>query len=89
MGWSGIMEWNGVEWILVEDAFWSFWVILTRLVISGPNLVVCAETNKEVNFATRWRQIHPTSLNIYFVLFLLGGFCKKCLECFYLFFLQM
>ena len=22
------MEWNGVEWILVEDALWSFWVIL-------------------------------------------------------------
>ena len=42
MGWSGIMEWNGVEWILVEDAFWSFWVILTLLVILGPNLVVFA-----------------------------------------------
>ena len=40
MGWSGIMEWNGVEWILVEDAFWSFWVILTLFGKCGPNLVV-------------------------------------------------
>ena len=30
MGWNGIMEWNGVEWILVEDALWSFWVVLGR-----------------------------------------------------------
>ena len=22
------MEWNGVEWILLEDALWSFWVVL-------------------------------------------------------------
>ena len=40
MGWSGIMEWNGVEWILVEDAFWSFWVILTLFGKFGPNLIV-------------------------------------------------
>ena len=26
MGWSGIMEWNGVEWILVEyDYFKTCW----------------------------------------------------------------
>ena len=28
MDWNGTMEWNGVEWILVEDALWSFWVVL-------------------------------------------------------------
>ena len=61
MEWSG-MEWNGVEWILVEDAFWSFCVILTLLVILGQNLVVFAPKRKKVNFATRRRQIHPTSL---------------------------
>ena len=61
MGWSGIMEWNGVEWILVEDAFWSFWVILTLLVILGPNLVVFVPKRKKVNFLTRRRQIHPTT----------------------------
>ena len=61
MGWSGIMEWNGVEWILVEDAFWSFWVILTLLDILGLNLVVFAQTNKKVNSSTRRRQRHLTS----------------------------
>ena len=61
MGWSGIMEWNGVEWILVEDAFWSFWVILTLLVILGANLVVLRKKRKKMNFATRRRQIHPTN----------------------------
>ena len=61
MGWSGIMEWNGVEWILVEDAFWSFWVILTLLVILGANLLVLGPKRKKVNFMTRRRQIHPTT----------------------------
>ena len=61
MGWSGIMEWNGVEWILVEDAFWSFWVILILLVILGKILVVFAPKRKQVNFLTRRRQIHPTN----------------------------
>ena len=40
MGWSGIMEWNGVEWILVEDVLWSFLVILTLFGKCGPNFVV-------------------------------------------------
>ena len=65
MGWSGIMEWNGVEWILVDDAFWSFFVILTLLVVLGPNLTFVAPKRKKVNFATRRRQIHPTTLKKY------------------------
>ena len=39
--WNGSMECNAVEWNAM-DAFWSFWVILTLLVILGPNLVVFA-----------------------------------------------
>ena len=61
------------------DAFWSFWVILTRLVISGPNLVVFAKKLKKVNFATRRRQIHPTSLFNCFYFLLLGGFRENIL----------
>ena len=58
--WNGSMECNAVEWNAM-DAFWSFWVILTLLVILGPNLIVFAKKNKKVNFATRRRQIHPTN----------------------------
>ena len=31
--------------------FWSFWVILTLLVILGPNLVVFVQKRKKVNFS--------------------------------------
>ena len=58
--WNGSMECNAVEWNGM-DAFWSFWVILTLLVILDPNLFVFVQKRKKVNFATRWRQIHPTS----------------------------
>ena len=61
------MEWNGVEWILVEDAFWSFWVILILLVILCQNLVVFAQKRKKVNFAIRRRQIHPTIFYFFYV----------------------
>ena len=39
------------------DAFWSFWVILTLLVILGPNLLVFGQQRKKVNFSTRRRHI--------------------------------
>ena len=40
MGWSGIMEWNGVEWILVEyDYFKTCWparpAIFSKIDFSG------------------------------------------------------
>ena len=61
--WNGSMECNAVEWNAM-DAFWSFLVILTLLVILGQNLVVFVQNRKKVNFATRRRQRHPTSLKI-------------------------
>ena len=47
------------------DAFWSFCVILTLLVVLGPNLVVLRPKRKKVNFATRRRQDPSDYLNIY------------------------
>ena len=46
--WNGSMECNAVEWNAM-DAFWSFWVILTLLVILCPNLVVFVQKRKKVN----------------------------------------
>ena len=60
---SSVKHWT--DEVLVEDAFWSCWVILRLLVILGSNLVVFAPKRKKVNFATRRRQIHPTSLKKY------------------------
>ena len=54
------MQCNAMEWNAM-DAFWQFWVILTLLFILGPNLVVFVPKRKKVNFATRRRQIHPTT----------------------------
>ena len=73
MEWSGVdldgvcmmMECNAVEWNAM-DAFWSFCVILTLLVVLGSNSVVFGPKRKKVNFATRRRQIHPTNLKTYF-----------------------
>ena len=55
--WNGSMECNAVEW----NAMDAFWVILTLLVMLGPNLVVLRQKRKKVNFATCQRQIHPIS----------------------------
>ena len=51
------MQWSGMQWI----AFWSFWVILTLLVILGSNLAVFIQKRKKVNSSTRRRQIHLTT----------------------------
>ena len=66
--------------------FIAFWVILTLLVILGPNLVVFAPKRKKVNFATRRRQIHPTSLKNYFVYFCWEDFGRIFCNFFILFF---
>ena len=59
MGWSGIMEWNGVEWILVEDAFWSFFGqknAISKCRTFGPDLLsrparlICRKTPKTFFF---------------------------------------
>ena len=63
--WNGSMECNAVEWNAM-DAFWSFWVIVTLLVILGSNLVVFAQTRKKVNFSTRRRQRHLTNMIFFF-----------------------
>ena len=61
-GWlDGWMECNAVEWNGMD----AFWVILTLLVILGPNLVVFVQKRKKVNSSTRRRQRHPTSLKKY------------------------
>ena len=63
--WNGSMECNAVEWNAM-DAFWSFCVILTLLVILDPNLVVLRQKRKKVNFLTRRRQIHLTTKPFFF-----------------------
>ena len=60
--WNGSMECNAVEW----NAMDAIWVILTLLVVLGRNLIVFVQKRKKVNFSTRRRQIHPTSLKIHF-----------------------
>ena len=62
--WNGSMECNAVEWNAM-DAFWSFLVILTLLVILGQTFVDFVQKRKKVNSSTRRRQRHPTSLKIF------------------------
>ena len=57
------MQWSGMQWMHFGHFgsfwhVWSFWVQFWSCF---------AQKNKKVNFATRRRQIHPTSLKIYFV----------------------
>ena len=63
--WNGSMECNAVEWNGM-DAFWSFWVLLALLIIFGQFVFFLGQKLKKVNFSTRRRQTHPTSL-IFFV----------------------